>query len=353
MPIKANRTGIILKPDCARVFFRPFELNNRERVLRIVARVTALSREEAEREAAGMLREFSVRHQKLPGFLLKRFEQVREYLMSDAPLSEAHKLLLGGYLTLEYSLEAAALFNPSIVPHPDQSNLPEGSLRFVMSLRATGEGHISSIVFRTGIVDGEGRISINQPTRFVTAADVHPNPSYEKRLFEQKLLELGLLNSFAQQLMDRLEAQFTYEQLSEMARQSLRRDRLHSADVQATAQGMMALAQTNYEISFEPSDHCSERVIFPVTQAEMRGIEDARFVAFREDDGSTHYYATYTAFDGQVTLPQLLETRDFVSFKINTLNGIGGPEQGHGAFSRARSTGSTRCFPGRTAKTCT
>ncbi len=118
MPIKATRTGIILKPDCSRVFFRPFELNNRERVLRIVARVTALSREDAEREAAGMLSEFSVRHQKLPGFLLKRFEQVREYLITDEPLSEAQKLLLGGYFTLEYSLEAAALFNPSIVPHP-------------------------------------------------------------------------------------------------------------------------------------------------------------------------------------------------------------------------------------------
>ncbi len=203
-----------------------------------------------------------------------------------------------------------------------------------MSLRATGEGHISSIVFRTGVVDGEGKISINTPTRFVTAADVHPNPSYEKRLFEQKLLELGLLNPFAQQIMDRLEAQFTFEQLAELSRQSLRRDRLRGADVQATAQGMLALAQTNYEISFEPSDRCSERVIFPVTQAEMRGIEDARFVAFREEDGGTTYYATYTAFDGQVTLPQLLETKDFSNFKINTLNGMEVQNKGMALFPR-------------------
>jgi predicted GH43/DUF377 family glycosyl hydrolase len=332
--MKIKRTSLVLRPDSARVFFRPFELTNRERVIRILARVMALSETEAERETRRILRDFVARHQKLREFLMKRCDQVCAELPTDAPLTEYRRLLIGAYLTQEYSLEAAALFNPSIVPHPDQSGLPEGSLRFVLSLRATGEGHVSSIVFRTGEVDRGGRVSVNQPTPFVSAADAHPNPSYEKKLFERKLAELGLLSSFAAAILLQVDDVFTWEQFQRTVERALRRDRLLRAEEHTVARGMLALARANYEVSFEGTARFSERVIFPNSPAESRGIEDARFVRFREDDGCLTYYATFTAFDGQVALPQLLETSDFVRFKISTLNGPEIQNKGMALFPR-------------------
>lgn len=302
--------------------------------MRVVARVTALPPEVAEREAAIMLDRFADRHQKLERFLLKRFEDVHEHVITDRPLSQSQRLLIGGYFTLEYSLEAAALFNPSIVPHPDQSEMPSGSLRFVLSLRATGEGHVSSIVFRTGIIDEAGAISINQPTRFVTGAEVHPNPSYDKLLFERKLRELGVLSDDAQRLMDQLGDAFSFEQLTVIVSEAMRSSRLLGVNARRTADEVLAVARANYEISFEPSDRYSERVIFPMVPAEVRGIEDARFVRFCDDNGTVTYYAVYTAFDGHVPLPQLLETEDFVRFKISTLNGPEVQNKGMALFPR-------------------
>ena len=334
MSIRASRTNIVLRPDPSRVFFRPFDLMSQERITRIVARVTALERNEAEQEARIMLDRFMERHVKLEGFLLRRFEVVRDHVITDRPLNDWQKLLVGAYFTLEYSLEAAALFNPSIVPHPDQSGLSPGTLRFVLSLRATGEGHVSSIVFRTGVIDKNGQISINPPTRFITAAEVHPNPSYEKRLFERKLRELGVLSRDAQHLMDQLGEQFTFAQLSAVADDGSRGIRLLDGSVRRTAENLLAVARANYEISFEQSERYSERVIFPLAPAEARGIEDARFVRFHDEAGRSTYYATYTAFDGQVPLPQLLETEDFARFKISTLNGPEVQNKGMALFPR-------------------
>lgn len=334
MVVHVNRTHIQIRPDPSRVFFRPFEWSSRERIQRIVARVTALSRSDAEHEASIMLERFEGRHERLQGFLLSRFERVRDHLISDQPLNHCERLLIGAYFTLEYSLEAAALFNPSIVPHPDQSGLEQVSLRFLLSLRATGEGHISSIVFRTGVINQQGSIVVDLPSPFVAAANVHPNPSYDKYLFERKLLELGLLSPFAQQLMDQLQDHFSFEQLSVVANQALRRNRLGNGDSQQTVESVLSLARANYEICFDTGDDCSERVIFPTAPTERRGIEDARFVAFSHGDGQTTYYATYSAYDGQLVFPQLLETKDFSQFKISTLNGPEVENKGMALFPR-------------------
>lgn len=333
--MQIKRTSLILRPDSARVFFRPFELHSPEQLGRVLARVVSLTEQEAQHQARGFLRDFRERHQKLSEFLLKRFEQVQAELPTDVPLSLSRRLLIGAYLTQEYSLEAAALFNPSMVPHPDQSNLPAGSLRFALSLRATGEGHVSSLVFRAGIVDRDGNVTIDQPTRFVTAAEALPNPSYEKRLFEQKLGELGLLSSFAADVLSGLEDIFTWNQLQRTLDSRLRRDRLsRSGEEQDIARGVLALARANYAVSFEGAARFSERVIFPTSPAESRGIEDARFVLFHDDDGSYRYYATFTAYDGHVILPQLLETDDFVHFDISTLNGPEVRNKGMALFPR-------------------
>ena len=332
--MRLRRAGIIIKPDSSRVFFRPFEFTNRERILKIIARVMTLSEADAERRAQEVLREFAERHQRLRAFFLRRFEQIRGQLISDQPLSEARQLLLGACFTQEYSIEAAALFNPSIVPHPDQTDLPEGSVRFVLSLRATGEGHISSIGFRSGVVDRGGRVTVNTPTRFVNAGEAVPNSSYDKRLFERKLFELGLLNDYAQKILSLLGDNFTFEQLKVLVEREQRRTRAATREQSDISRGILSLAQANYEVHFDPEQRLSERAIFPTSPTELRGIEDARFVAFGEEDGSTTYYATYTAYDGQVVLPQVLETRDFVHFKISTLNGAEVQNKGMALFPR-------------------
>ncbi|MDB6165293.1 MAG: glycosidase [Lacunisphaera sp.] len=307
----------------------------RERLIRVLARVMAMSEPQVQTEAAFVLHAFIERHQKLREFLLNRFEQVQDELITDQALSENRRLLIGAYLTQEYALEAAALFNPSVVPHPDQAGVPAGNLRLVLSLRATGEGHLSSIVFRTAEVDPAGDIAVNIPTRFVTAATPDVNASYDKRLFERKLYELGLLGEFADAVLVQLEPHFTLGQLQQRVDGGLRRAWSSSREQQQhVASGIVALARSNYELSFDPNSRLSERVIFPNTPAESRGIEDARFVAFREDDGTITYYATYSAYDGAIVLPQIVETRDFVHFRISTLNGPAVRNKGLALFPR-------------------
>ncbi|MFQ5603075.1 MAG: glycoside hydrolase family 130 protein [bacterium] len=331
--MKAKRTNIVIKPDCTRVLFRPFEYISKERTMKVIARVMSLSEKEVKRITEQVLSEFHGRHQKLCDFFLKQFEQVRDYLITDQPLSEQRKLLIGAYFTQEYSLESAALFNPSMIWHPDQSNLAKGCRRFILSLRATGEGHISSITFRTGVVDDHNKIQLEQPTRFVTLPEIYTNPAYDKALFEKKLLELGLANDFADRVMQPLAGTFTIEELNETIRYALLQ-KSETVEHKDTAQGILSLAQSNYEIFYSPDQQLSERIIFPSTPAEINGIEDARFVEFHDDDGTTTYYATYTAYDGKVVLPQLLETRDFLHFKINTLNGPEVHNKGMGLFPR-------------------
>ncbi|MEO8206612.1 MAG: glycoside hydrolase family 130 protein [Chthoniobacterales bacterium] len=332
--VKVERTRIILKPDSSRVFFRPLDFMSKERITRIVARVMALSEKETEREYERIILGFGDRHQKLCDFFMLRFRAVQNELFTDEPLSENRMCLLGAYFSQEYALEAAALFNPSMVPHPDQSDLPEGSVRFVLSLRATGEGHISSIVFRSGTIDKDGNIDVAKPTPFVTAPEVRHDLVYEKALFQRKLVELGMLNQFAETTLKELSATFTFAELHTCIERMLKRDRSVSPNHHPVAEELISLARANYEIEFRAEQRMSERVIFPHTPAETKGIEDARFVLFKEEDGTTCYYATYTAFDGNVILPQMLETKDFLIFKVNTLNGSEIQNKGMALFPR-------------------
>jgi predicted GH43/DUF377 family glycosyl hydrolase len=332
--VELKRTDVILKPNNARVLFRPFQPVDANRTTRIVARVMALSDAEIEQLLEMVLSEFHGRHQKLRQFFIQRFEHMRPFLLTDAPVSESRQLLIGAYFTQEYSLESAALFNPSMVWHPDQSGLPKGSRRFVLSLRATGEGHISSITFRTGVIDAKNQIQLDKATRFVTAPEPVANAQYEKALFHHKLIELGLGNGFVERTLALLDDEFTLEELHTAVATVRRQNRQKANEYEPIASGIIALAKSNYEITFSPDQSLSERAIFPYSPTETNGIEDARFLEFQDDDGKSCYYATYTAFDGKVVLPQLLETDDFVHFKINTLNGPEVKNKGLALFPR-------------------
>jgi predicted GH43/DUF377 family glycosyl hydrolase len=332
--VDLKRTDILIKPNNARVLVRPFEFSDSQRAFRIVARVMSLTDDEVARLVADLFTEFHGRHQKARQFILHRFEYAQQYLLTDAPVSENRQLLIGAYFTQEYALESAALFNPSMVWHPDQSSLPPGSKRFIVSLRATGEGHVSSITFRSGVIDGDCKIALDPSPRFVTTPDMEPNIEYDKSLFQRKLVELGFANGFVEQVMALVEDFFTFDQLQTAVSAVRRKQRVRVSEFDVVANAITALAKSNYAFTFSPEQSLAERAIFPYSPSQTNGIEDSRFVQFREDDGTIRYYATHTAFDGRVTLPELLETDDFLRFRINTLNGPEVRNKGLALFPR-------------------
>ena len=333
--IHVRRTSTVLKPDQSRVLLRPFSPGDSQRVGGIIARIMSLPEEAVGPLLDEISAEFSQRHQQIHKRFLERFEQVREMMLTDAELSEQRCLLIGSYFLAEYSLESAALFNPSIVPHPDQSEVPSGALRFILSLRATGEGHISSITFRTGIIHPDHRIEVLTPTGFLTEPRQIPNPLYEKVSFARKLIELGLTREFTRRVMNKLGNSFALEELraSLQAEQFRLPDGMMRED-QDEAQGIWMLARSNYEVQFHPEQQLSERVIFPASPSQRNGIEDARFVCFQNDDGTHVYYATFTAYDGKVVMPELVETSDFLLFRFISLNGPAAENKGMALFPR-------------------
>jgi predicted GH43/DUF377 family glycosyl hydrolase len=306
-----------------------------QRSIKITARVMALPESEVHVLLEGVRAEFGDRQLKIDEVLRRRFDDVSPYLLNGQKLSEERKLLLGGYFTHEYSLEAAALFNPSMVPHPDQSEVPQGSLRFILSLRATAEGHVSSIAFRSGVLDANSNIGVDAPSRYSLEPMQVPNATFEKHLFERKLQELRIMAGFNREVLNALPETFTLEELTASVNRAAKQAPEHERETtKAVAKETLTLARSNYEVQFTPDSGLSERVLFPVTPSQSNGIEDARFVLFQNEDGSHTYYATYTAYDGKMILPQFLETSDFLRFKFITLNGPAVENKGMALFPR-------------------
>ena len=335
-PIHVTRTTIALRPDQSRVLIRPFHPGNEERTCRIIARILALPERSVLPLLNEVLAEFSSRHQEIGDLFLERFEQVRNLLPPGGEPSDARKLLIGSYFVSEYSLESAALFNPSIVPHPDQSGLPEHTLRFILSLRATGEGHLSSITFRTGTIHADNRIDVMDAAGSLCEPRQVPNPCYERALFERKLHELGLANEFTHRIIDRLGQTFNRHELSVLVDEELHHPSAADAEPgnRSAAEEIWRLADSNYQVQFRQDQDLSARIIFPTSPSQRNGIEDARFVRFQSDDGTMVYYATFTAYDGRVVMPELVETSDFLQFRFITLNGPAARNKGMALFPR-------------------
>ncbi|SKA86836.1 Predicted glycosyl hydrolase, GH43/DUF377 family [Prosthecobacter debontii] len=333
-PISIHRHEMLLRPESARVIIRPYIPANPQRIAAIIGRALSLSESEARDELVHVREEFDSRHLDITAIFRAHYAKVEAHIFTQRPLSEERKQLIGALFSGEYALESAALFNPSIVPHPDQSGIPEGGLRFIMSLRATGEGHISSIEFRDGILTAQGALSFAPVSRYVSAPEVLPNPSYRKKTFVLKLHEMGFDNDSAGAVMSRLGGQFTRGELGESMDRFRRETLPVTQDIRRTLDCIQWLADSNYELCFSPKLALSERIIFPVSPNESNGIEDARFVRFVEDDGSVMYYATYTAYNGRAILPQFIETEDFLHFRMLTLNGSALENKGMALFPR-------------------
>ena len=249
---------------------------------------------------------------------------------------------------MEYAIESAALFNPSLVLAPDQSNLPAGHARGVISLRAIGEGHLSSIEFRHIVISDEGHVTVAPVSRYVARPRIHKDRQYDKHLFRLKLRAMsspapllddqGSGTQWSEETLDgvlnRLNDVFTFDEFANVVHVYQGEEHPHPEFRNRMLQRMMMLARANYEVRFPAESDISERVIFPVSANELRGIEDARFVRFTEEGGDHCYLATYTAYDGLNVVTQLLETPDFVNFKVHTMNGRHSQTKGMAFFPR-------------------
>jgi len=332
-PLKVQRRPEVFSSDDRRVITRFFVVGGEDRIKSVLNRVMALSEQQVVELLEEVMRDFASRHKGMENVLAEHYERVAGYLDDDAEVSPTRQLLIGAYFTMEYSIESAALFNPSIVPHPDQTNLPEGARRFVISLRATGEGHISSIVFRTGVIHRSGEITFDQPSRFASRAKVIKDRTYDKHTFKMSLAEMGVSPSIVNQVMRRLDEQFTFRELSHQLAE-VRAEQPQPEPFVSTSEIMLWLARSNYHLKLPPDADPSEVVIFPASENESKGSEDVRFVQFTDDDGKQTYFGTYTAYNGLRVLTQLIETDDFHHLKIHTLNGRFSQSKGMALFPR-------------------
>ena len=328
-----QRRSTVLNAESSRVITRPHIPGGKARIKNLIKRVSNLSDENVQHLLEAVFQDFSGRHRNFRETLQRNFDRIAEHIPKRLSLSSEKQLLLGAYLTAEYSVEAAALFNPSIVMHPDQKGVKKGSQRFVMSFRATGEGHVSSIEFRSGIVDGNGDVLFDPVSQYVATPEMHTDPVYSRLHFQRKIDEICAHDRVTNHLLDGLKDTFTFDELQGQINK-LRSTKFRVIDKQHTVDTALWLARSNYEVIFRPDELISERVIFPVSENESAGIEDARFVRFEDDDKSIIYYATYTAYNGFDILPQILETTDFLTFRMHTISGKAAQNKGMALFPR-------------------
>jgi predicted GH43/DUF377 family glycosyl hydrolase len=329
------RTPVELHPGSTRVLGRPHVPGDDPgaagptRVERIVLGVRALSAEQVAAELADVSARFGNRHRDLDLMLARNADRAAALL--EGCTAEQCRLV-GAYLTQEHAFESAALTNPSMVPAPDQSGLAPGARRFLLSLRAIGEGHLSSITFRSGVVDADGGVVVDEIGPLVETGE-RRGAVHERRQFTHKLLELGADVGCTGRVMDQLSRHFTTEDLEQALKvlEDLPRAVTHESEKLTRW-----LAASNYLLTFDGrTTPLAERLIWPEGPFESRGMEDARFVHYTNEDGSSTYYATYTAYDGFTILPQLLETNDFTRFEVSTLSGRSALNKGMALFPRA------------------
>ncbi|WP_432708085.1 glycoside hydrolase family 130 protein [Pedobacter sp.] len=335
MRLIIERKDIKVYPDPKRVIARYF-FNGEERAKQVIKNVMKLSEQEVFGLISPLLQEYSKRHRNITKILTRHCKKVKpiiEQLSIDYDdLSAYRRLLLGSYFTHEYSIESAAFFNPSIVEDPNQADLVEGEKRVIISFRAVGEGHISSVVFRRALLDRQGNIIITPAGNYVDEAEIIRNAVYNKNLFLKKADVTNINSVILEELDARLPDKFEYAELRRviMDSKAIQPDEALKLEYEK----VLWLSDTYQEMSFSRDTDISDRVIFPISEFERKGIEDARFVRFVKDDGSIKYYATYTAFDGSLILPKLLETSDFYDFKVSPLHGEGSQNKNLALFPR-------------------
>ncbi len=298
----------------------------------VLQRILALRDDEVERSYEDVIARFNGRHRALTDTFLRHADELADRLDPACELSPTRRLLLGATFTSEFALEGAALCNPSMVLHPDQSQVGPGSARFVMSVRAIGEGHSSSIGFRTGTVTGSGDIDFDPRPTFATTGH-RDTAILEGHIFKEELCRIGGDGDDADWVLGHLGPRFTHAEME--ARLRLLEDRVATRRQAGRTIGLIrGIADRSYTVRFDSGTPLSERVLLPSMRAELGGMEDGRLVRFTDIDSSVTYYASYTAYDGTDICQQLLETKDFVTFSSSPMVGAAATNKGLALFPR-------------------
>jgi len=286
-----------------------------------------------------VLRGFSRRHRNISLTFETHFNKLADLFnelgIKPGKVNHSRKALIGSYFTMEYSIESAAFFNPSIVEDPDQSETGMDEKRVIFSFRATGEGHISSIVFRSAIIDRNNNLIIEPVGKMLAEAERIKRHIYNKKSFIRKLDEMRDFDNKLSPVfvLEKLGDKFTYGELKKAVEETRKTHKL-TPNKELIINQMVWLALSHYEIEFSLDSAISERVIFPISDTEKNGIEDARFVRFTDEHNGIIYYATYTAYDGMSILPKLLSTSDFYHFKGLPIHGELAQNKGMALFPR-------------------
>jgi predicted GH43/DUF377 family glycosyl hydrolase len=321
LSVKKSTVRLYASPKAVITRFLQF---NEERVHHVIERVKSLTDDNAFQLLGNSMKQFDKRHRNIAQTFIQHFNRVNALVdNSAADFSENKKSLLGALFTMEYSIKAAALFNPSIVMHPDQSGLRSGEQRFIMSLRATGEGHISSIVFQTGIITATDILLDDEPA-FFTRLQKNEQVAYSKAFVRERVDGIPYFNY---DLLEAIPDTFTVADMQEKIRLKVEQH----PSINNSAETLEAILDMNYELSSPAFLPINEKVIFPSAKGESMGMEDVRFVRF-EDEGEITYYGTYTAYNGQQIKTQLIETKDFDVFRVRTLYGAAVSDKGMALF---------------------
>lgn len=336
MRVSVIRKNVIFSPDSKRVVARYF-INGDQRTKKMVSHIMMLDEKQVVDTLEHTLREFARRHRNISSTFFRHCEKIRGIIegmqINYDGLSAERKMLIGSYCTMEYAIESAAFFNPSIVEDFDQSGLEMGEKRVIISFRATGEGHISSIVFRRGILDKNNNLHVMKIGNNIDKAEIVHKTLYNKERFLIKLAEMHTSNKYSAHIMQELPNEFEYAVLKSMVNKALS-DPMIRQERRTALEEVIWLADSFYDLQFKHDSDITERVIFPISDSESRGIEDARFVRFVDDDKSERIIATYTAYNGHTILPKLISTEDFYSFRVMPLHGAGAKNKNLALFPR-------------------
>jgi predicted GH43/DUF377 family glycosyl hydrolase len=325
--MQVKRSNIQIKANPKRVIINFLELavntNNTGRGNRLFDSVLSIPENELNQLYENVKQNFEFRHRNFEHYLNINFKKVQAIIPSNVKISQLRSLVIGAYFSKEYSIQSAALFNPSMVAHPNQNGLKEGEKRFVLSLRAVGEGHISSIEFRSGIVDRNGTIKLDNETGFASCSEKDLKKIYNKNNI---LKNTAVLKDFDQSILNLFDKKFTFNNYLK----NLKANEFSTFDG-ATQAELFHILDTNYDVVTDENAPICERVIFPNAVGESMGMEDVRFVAFTEN-GKTQYIGTYTAYNGHKISPQLIITDDFVHFKARSMYGAAVSDKGMALF---------------------
>jgi predicted GH43/DUF377 family glycosyl hydrolase len=312
-------------------------MNGDQRTQKMVSRIMLLEEKQVAHALEHTLREFASRHRNISRIFFRHCENIQGIIegmqINYAGLSDERKMLIGSYCTMEYAIESAAFFNPSIIEDFDQLYLEKGEKRVIISFRATGEGHISSIVFRRAILDKNNDMQVMKIGDHIDKAEIVHKSLYNKKRFILKLAEMHTPDKYSTDIMQDLPEEFEYYALKNAVNKVLEGNKI-SAERKRALEEMTWLADSFYDLQFKHDSDITERVIFPISDSESRGIEDARFVRFMDDDKTEKILATYTAYNGHTILPKLLSTDNFYTFRVMPLHGNGAQNKNLAVFPR-------------------